>query len=113
MELLGLRSMDLRCEGEFPGVARWMGETLAPGSEPSLLSVLREDCNLWWRGEMLGDFGGLRFLVSGFSSFSDVEADLLIALAAASIMSVFEIGVSLPCVLQSSEVRDSSIEQSS
>jgi hypothetical protein len=86
-----------------------MGETVAPG-KPSLLSVLREDCNLWWRGEMLGDFGGLRFLVSGFSSFSD---DLLIAVAAASIISVLEIGVSLPCVLQSSEVRDSSIEHSS
>lgn len=62
---------------------------------------------------MLGDFGGLRFLLSGFSNFSDGDADLLIAAAAASIISLLEIGVSLSCVLQSSEVRDSSMEQSS
>ena len=62
---------------------------------------------------MLGDFGGLKFLLSGFSDFIAGEAALLIAVAAASIISLLEIGVSLPCVLQSSEVRDSSIEQSS
>ena len=57
MEAVGLRKIDLRCEGELFGAARRVGEIVALYI-PSLLSELSEVWSLRWRGETLGDMFG-------------------------------------------------------